>query len=382
MSGRIPKSIVDALAEREEAGSLRNLTTSHHGIDLCSNDYLGIARKLARLTPPETAVLEEGLLGATGSRLVSGTRRRHEEVEAFLAEFHQTESALLFGSGYEANLGLLSAIGSRQDTIIYDELVHASMRDGIRLSPARSYSFKHNDLEDLSRKIDQARGDCFVAVESVYSMDGDCAPLCDLCELCEARGAYLVVDEAHGTGIFGKHGEGVVQSEGLQGRVFARVHTFGKALGYRGAVVVGATTLREYLVNFARPFIYSTASDLISLWYVEQAYSMMADARLERESLRALISAYRKWRADFPELEHVESDSPIQAVIIPTNRAVVDAERALSERGIFAKAIRSPTVAAGRERIRLCLHAFNTHEEVANALEVLTALQRRSRAHG
>lgn len=382
MSGRIPKSIVGALAEREEAGSLRCLTTSHHGIDLCSNDYLGIARKLAQLTPPETAVVPEGLLGATGSRLVSGTRRRHQEVEALLAEFHHTESALLFGSGYEANLGLLSALGSRQDTIIYDDLVHASMRDGIRLSHARSYSFKHNDLDDLARKIDQARGDCFIAVESVYSMDGDRAPLRELSDLCDARGAYLVVDEAHGTGIFGERGEGVVQSQGLQHRVFARVHTFGKALGYRGAVVVGDSPLREYLINFARPFMYSTASDLLSLWFVEKAYQFMADARDERESLRSLIASYRRWRVEFPELEHVDSDSPIQAVIIPTNHAVVEAERALSERGIFAKAIRSPTVPAGRERIRLCLHSFNTHDEVATAFQVLTAFQRGKRADG
>jgi len=369
MNHRNPKSVQDSLSNRRDAQALRSLVPVAGGVDLCSNDYLGISRTLASLHL--TPCSEHGLVGATGSRLVSGTTRAHEDLESFLAEFHGAPAALLFGSGYEANVGLLSSLGSRHDTIIYDELVHASMRDGIRLSAARSYSFRHNDLDDLRTKIAQARGDLFVAVESLYSMDGDTAPLRELCEMCEEVGAYLVVDEAHATGVYGKRGEGLVQSERLHERVFARVHTFGKAVGYRGAIVVGSETLREYLVNFARPFIYSTAPDLLTLRYIDRAYRLMADAHEERARLRELIVGVHILRREFTSLTFLESDSPIQGVVLPSNERVLAAEGVLQERGFFAKAIRSPTVPPGLERIRLCLHAFNTLDEVRGCLSLL-----------
>lgn len=366
MNQRDPKSIEKALADRREARALRQLVPVTGGIDLCSNDYLGISRKLAsiHLSPPS----EYGVMGATGSRLVSGTTRAHEDLEGFLAKFHGVPAALLFGSGYEANVGLLSSIGTRHDTIIYDEFVHASMRDGIRLSAARSFSFRHNDLDDLRRKISQARGDLFVAVESLYSMDGDVAPLRELCDLCEELGAYLIVDEAHATGVYGKRGEGLVQREGLESRVYARVHTFGKGVGYRGAIVVGSEALREYLVNFARPFIYSTAPDLLTLRYIDTAYRLMAEAHEERARLRVLIDGVRSLRSEFLELSFLESDSPIQGVVLPSNERVLAAEGVLQGAGFFAKAIRSPTVPPGSERIRLCLHAYNTLDEVRECI--------------
>jgi 8-amino-7-oxononanoate synthase len=369
MNQREPKSIQEALTERREAHALRRVVPVTGGIDLCSNDYLGISRKLSsmHLSPPS----DYGVMGATGSRLVSGTTRAHEDLESFLAEFHGASSALLFGSGYEANVGLLSSIGTRHDTIIYDELVHASMRDGIRLSAARSYSFRHNNLDDLRHKIAQARGDLFVAVESLYSMDGDTAPLPELCALCEELGAYLVVDEAHATGVYGKRGEGLVQGEGLESRVYARVHTFGKGVGYRGAIVVGSETLREYLVNFARPFIYSTAPDLLTLRYIDHAYRLMAEAHEERAILRQLIDGFRSLREEFPGLSLLESDSPIQGVVLPSNQRVIAAEEALQGAGFFAKAIRSPTVPVGSERIRICLHAYNSLEEVRECLALI-----------
>ena len=380
MNQRDPKSIQKALDDRRESRALRQLVPVTGGIDLCSNDYLGISRKLAsvQLTPS----CEYGVIGATGSRLVSGTTRAHEDLESFLAEFHGAPSALLFGSGYEANVGLLSSIGTRHDTIIYDELVHASMRDGIRLSAARSYSFRHNDLDDLRRKISQARGDLFVAVESLYSMDGDTAPLRELCELCEELGAYVIVDEAPATGVYGKRGEGLVQREGLESRVYARIHTFGKGVGYRGAIVVGSETLREYLVNFARPFIYSTAPDLLTLRYIDNAYRLMAEAHEERAHLRALIDGVRVLRAEFPGLSFLESDSPIQGVVLPSNERVLAAEEVLQGAGFFAKAIRSPTVPPGSERIRLCLHAYNTLDEVRECITRIVDSLRRGVVNG
>jgi 8-amino-7-oxononanoate synthase len=160
------------------------------------------------------------------------------------------------------------------------------------------------------------------------------------------------------------------------------VHTFGKAVGYRGAVIVGTHQLREYLVNFARPFIYSTAFDLVSLWYVETAYTLMSNAETQRAALAELIAAYHSLAGEFSSLETLQTRSPIQAVIVPTNRAVVGVERALAQEGIFAKAIRSPTVPAGRERIRLCLHSFNTQDDVRRVFDVLSRAVRSEVAHG
>lgn len=368
MSGRNPKTIQIALAEREASHSLRRLISVDQGVDLCSNDYLGIARKLSAVTLDRDT---SRTFGATGSRLVSGSTPLHARVEEALASFHQTPAALLFGSGYEANLGVLGSLGTRHDTIIYDDLIHASMRDGIRLSSARSFSFRHNDLADLKKKVAQGRGDVFVAVESVYSMDGHVAPLKELCELCEEVGAYLVVDEAHATGIFGPKGEGLVQHLDLVDRVFARVHTFGKALGYRGGVVVGAHELRTYLINFARPFIYSTAPDQLTLSYILEAYRLMAEANEERRALQALIEGMAPLKREFKNLHFVDSNTPIQGVIIPSNASVVAAEQELLNAGIFARAIRSPTVPEGFERIRICLHAYNTLEEVRECLTIL-----------
>lgn len=363
-----PKSIQVALAEREASQSLRRLMPVDGGVDLCSNDYLGLARQLATTTlAPDTA----RVFGATGSRLVSGSTPLHEEVEATLATFHEAPSALLFGSGYEANLGLLGSLGTRHDTIVYDDLIHASMRDGIRLSAARSFSFRHNDLSDLKKKISQARGDVFIAVESLYSMDGHIAPLVELCDLCDERGAYLVVDEAHATGVFGAKGEGLVQHLGLAARVFARVHTFGKALGYRGGVVVGSHELRTYLINFARPFIYSTAPDQLTLKYIVEAYRLMSEAHNERSALHVLVHAIGSLKEEFGSLRFVDSQTPIQGVVIPTNGSVLAAEQELLNAGIFARAIRSPTVPEGAERIRICLHAYNTVEEVRKCLTIL-----------
>jgi 8-amino-7-oxononanoate synthase len=380
MKERDPKSIQEMVRHRRETQALRRLVPVVGGVDLCSNDYLGLSRKLAELDIPRES--KNGLIGATGSRLVSGTTQAHEDVEEFLAQFHNASAALLFGSGYEANLGLLGSIGTRHDTIIYDEYVHASMRDGIRLSNARSFSFRHNDVEDLRKKVAAARGDIFVAVESVYSMDGDTAPLRALSEVCTEVGAFLIVDEAHATGVFGPHGEGFVQSIGLESEIFARVHTFGKALGYRGAIVVGSEALREYLINFARPFIYSTAPDLVTIRYIDAAYRLMSHAHAERGALRALVQGMGEVQREFPGLTFLASETPIQGVIIPTNAAVLAAEVRLQDAGFFAKAIRSPTVPEGLERIRLCLHSFNTLTDVRESVAIIADTVTRRVAHG
>jgi len=378
MAAPIPPSINEALCLRRNAGALRVLRAPLGGIDLCSNDYLG----LARLLSSHPTILSGG--GATGSRLISGNHQEHEALESFLAAFHQAPAALLFGSGYEANLGLLGSLGRRGDTIIYDELCHASMRDGIRLSAARSFSFRHNDLTDLRRKMAHAKGDIFLAVESVYSMDGDEAPLESLCLIARESGAALIVDEAHSTGVYGPKGEGLVQQLGLSSEVFARVHTFGKALGFRGAAVVGPHVLREYLVNFARPFMYSTAPDTASLRGIRQAYERQSQMTSERAALQENIRAFKSLAARFPELRFLQSNSPIQGVLVPGNAAVLEAERALEGAGFSARAIRAPTVPLGSERIRICIHAFNSREELEQAVAIVASVAQLAmrEAHG
>ncbi len=389
MSTRIPEHFQNQHRERLAKDAVRSLRIEDGGIDLSSNDYLGIARRLAssEICSNIIAALKEAQsnaeqlslsrIGATGSRLVSGTTRQHQELESLLAEFHQAEAALLFGSGYEANIGLLSSIASRTDTILYDELVHASMRDGIRLSSARAHSFRHNDLEDLAKKLGHARGECFIVIESLYSMDGDRAQLIQIIELAERFGAYLVVDEAHATGIYGPKGAGCVAELGLSNRVLARVYTFGKALGYRGACVVGGASLREHLINSARSFIYTTAPDRVSLCFIEQAYSILQAADQERAQLQELIKAVNLLKSDYRDLSFLPSDSPIQGVLVPGNSLALLTERALRDAGYLARAIRAPTVPRGTERIRICLHSFNSAGQVAAAFDVIRGVVNR-----
>jgi len=373
MPVRIPRHIILQQEHRCATDGARVLQRDLSGVDLSSNDYLGIAKRLAdRDTLVGAAqLLCSQNLGATGSRLITGNTREHEELEQFLAAYHGGESALLFGSGYEANLGVLSAVAGRTDTIIYDELIHASMRDGIRLSPARSYAFRHNDVADLREKIRSARGECFIAVESLYSMDGDRAPLIQLSELAEESGAHLIVDEAHATGVYGPKGAGFVAEAGLGERVLARVYTFGKAVGYRGACVIGSPVLRDHLINSSRSFMYTTAPDLLSVRLIREAYEILAQSDDARRDLQALIEGVRQLQHSFPELSFLPSESAIQGVLVSGNAAALTAERALADAGFVARAIRSPTVPSGMERIRLCLHSFNSIEELRSAFAVL-----------
>ncbi len=358
--------ISDALLRVRAEGRYRSASQRGVGVDFSSNDYLGLSRSLAeRLHHRSDQILSElEAIGATGSRLISGTTSHHISLEAELADTFQGESALLFGSGYEANVGVLSCVASRQDTIIFDQLVHASMRDGIRLSQARSYSFRHNDVENLREKLSHAKGAVYIAVESVYSMDGDEAPLDEICRLAREFGAKVIVDEAHSTGLYGPQGSGLVCEQGLQSEVFARIHTFGKAVGYKGACVIGGSELREFLVNFCRPFIYSTALDVLSVVVLKEALGLMRRAESERTNLRQNISLWRRLVAASDAGDVLESRSPIQGVIASGNDRVVNLERTLVESGFEVKAIRAPTVSKGRERIRVCLHSYNTEPEV------------------
>lgn len=230
-----------ALQQRREQHAFRQLRLQEQKTDFCSNDYLGLARS-GRVQEDALTISRQlhQVHGSGGSRLLAGNYELAEKAEELLAAFHEAPAGLLYNSGYDANLGLFSCVPQKGDSIVYDQLIHASIRDGIRLSAAQSFSFRHNQLEDLQKKLENAANTrTFVAVESVYSMDGDLAPLVEIAALCRQYNAHLIVDEAHATGVIGNKGQGLVQALQLAGSCFARVHTFGKAVGCHGAVVLG-----------------------------------------------------------------------------------------------------------------------------------------------
>jgi len=364
----------ERLEERRENGLMRRLVDKGHLVDFCSNDYLGMAQSTAlkQLINQKLAQYAPARVGATGSRLISGNFAYTEELEQKMATFHQAETGLIFNSGYDANVGVFASLARRGDTVITDELIHASIIDGVRLTHAKRLRFRHNNLADLEKKLRVAEGNIFVGVESVYSMDGDIAPLAEIAELCEKYQAHLIVDEAHATGVFGAQGEGVVQSEGLQNKVLARIHTFGKALGSHGAVVLGNKDLRDYLINFARSFVYTTALPMHSLIAMDAAYELFPALDQERKHLLNLIRTFQSIMGETVSYEVLPSLSPIQGVIIPGNAKAKALSEQIEVAGFYVKAILSPTVPAGQERLRICLHAFNTEEQLQQLMQIIS----------
>ncbi|MEO8415816.1 MAG: pyridoxal phosphate-dependent aminotransferase family protein [Ginsengibacter sp.] len=356
------------LVERKQASALRSLILNDSKTDFCSNDYLGIVKnKLI-----EKSLNEMLPHGSTGSRLLSGNYLLMEETEKFIAHFHEATAGLIFNSGYDANMGLLASVPQKGDAVIYDQLSHASIRDGIRLSFATSFSFLHNNIIDLEKKLAAAiplHQNTFVVTESVFSMDGDMAPLVEIGKVCEKYNAGLIIDEAHATGIIGKKGEGLVQHVQLQQKCFARVHTFGKACGCHGAIVLGSTQLKNYLINFARPFIYSTSLPPAGAAAIAASYHIFPFLNKERNHLNSLIKFFRK-----PVLKYavVKSTTPIQVVIIPGNDEVKKVALILQQNNLDVRAILYPTVPKGQERLRIVLHTFNTVKEVEKLVELLS----------
>ena len=380
---RIPKSLTLKLEQREQNNSLRKLALSNHLIDFASNDYLGFSKSEAIFNRTHSFLIDNNIIlnGATGSRLLSGNHAVYQEAENCISKFHDSENALLFNSGYDANVGFFSAVPQRNDVILYDELSHASIRDGIQLSNAKSYKFQHNDFEDLERIIlklsseNQHPTTIFVVTESVFSMDGDTPNLEELVQLCIKNNCFLVVDEAHALGVFGDHGEGLVQMQGLQDDVFARIMTFGKGLGCHGAAILGSQKLIDYLVNFARSFIYTTGLSPHSVASILVAYQHL---QTEKEALQKLRENVIHFNQEKKQLGlnplFVRSKSAIQSAIIPGNQKVKNIANQLQEKGFDVKAILSPTVPEGQERIRVCLHSYNSKEEISEVLQLLASI--------
>lgn len=354
----------DKLTKRKEEGTIRSLSHSDGASDFHSNDYLGFSK----INSIEIASSENG---GTGSRLISGNSPEAVHCEKSLARFFNAESALVLNSGYSANLAVFSALPQRGDTIIYDENIHASVRDGIRLSLANSFAFKHNSTEDLLRKIKHARGSIYIAVESLYSMDGDFAPLEEIVAISNENNAYLIVDEAHACGVFGESGKGIVDLLGLNEFVFAKVVTFGKAYGAHGACVLGAEKMIDFLVNFARPFIYTTAMPPKDYARIEQMVfwnGLIAQQKLLQQNCvffrvelktKNLISA---------------TNSPIQMLRIGDVNTLKKMSDQLANEKIMVKPIFSPTVKRGDESLRICIHSFNSFAEIEKLCKAVNSM--------
>ena len=377
---KFPKNLVAKLEIRKQNNALRKLSLPNKLIDFSSNDYIGFSKNKAIFEQTHHYLMDTNCFqnGATGSRLISGNHKVYQEAENYIAKFHQSERALIFNSGYDANVGFFSSVPQKGDLILYDELCHASIRDGIQLSNAKSYKFKHNDFEDLEKRLRQAQSDSlisevYIVTETVFSMDGDCPNMEELVAVSDKHGCYLVVDEAHALGVFGSTGEGLVQMLGLQDQVFARIMTFGKGLGCHGAAIVGSQELKEYLVNFARSFIYTTGLSPHSVATILVGYQHLETEKSTIDLLRENIIHFNQEK-NLLGLKpmFVRSKSAIQSAIIPGNQNVKSIAKQIQEKGFDVKAILSPTVPEGQERLRFCLHSYNSKEEISEVLALLS----------
>lgn len=361
----------ETLQDRKTKNLFRELKTTDGLIDFCSNDYLGLARSQELFERIHKRVINLKRNGATGSRLISGNSTYIEIVEQKLAGIFKTESALLINSGYTGNLAILSSIPQKDDTILYDELAHASIKDGARLSLAKRFHFKHNDLNDLESKIKRGSGKIFIVVESIYSMDGDQSPLAEITQLATEHGAFIILDEAHSTGSYGLNGSGLAVDLGIEEMIDVRLYTFGKAMGCHGACVAGSKKLREYLINFARPFIYTTAPTPHSVASIDCAFEFLKENISLQSQLERNINLFLNNKG---VNESTPSKSAIQTVLIPGNENVKQAAQHLQCAGFDIRPILSPTVSKGSERLRICIHSYNSQEEIERLTSELKKL--------
>lgn len=368
--------------EALDAQSQRRTLAEITGVNLCSNDYLGLAANPLLRQSLLLAVERSHRVGGTGSRLLSGQTEEWRALEDHFAEFAGTESALYFTTGFAANTGLLSSLLQKEDIVFSDASNHASLIDGIRLSNARKVIYPHlqlDRLEDALREYAGAPGRKVVVTESVFSMDGDVAPLQEIVDLTEKHGAALIVDEAHATGVFGPGGRGLVASLGLCERVLAVIHTCGKALACAGAFACGPSVLKDHLVNRARSFIFSTALPPYFAVQIRSALDLATGMNRERELL--LLRAARLREALRAEgFDAANSASQIVPVVLGGNKATLDAAEHLQREGFAVRGIRPPTVPPGGSRLRLSLTADISQDDLHRLAASLCAWRSRQTA--
>ena len=391
------ENIRPALDRRRRIGSFRQCHSQERSasakIDFSSNDYLGLAQSSRQRRKVDDAYrkLPSGLLGSTGSRLLTGDSDYAQSLERTLAKWHKRQSALICNSGYDANLSVMSCL-SLNSTVIIDELCHNSIQTGIRLGKDCTVrKFRHNDHESLERilveeKTTAREKQIIIVVESIYSMDGDSAPLKEIFDVALTHNSCVIVDEAHGTGVMGKNGLGLLEECGLENHpsLLCSVHTFGKAAGCHGAIICSSSLVRDFLCNYARPIIYSTSLPLHSLVCINCSYESMTGiyGSQLRQKLRRRVELFKQLfnhhilnqigcrsnRLSQPcSISLVPSESPVHALIIPGNTRCVmfcNILRAKSKGSIQLYPIRSPTVTKGQERVRIILHSHNTNDQV------------------
>lgn len=381
------QALQQELAGRESAGLLRrrrlleSMQGAHIQVDgrevlsFCSNDYLGLAAHPALAVAIKQAADASGA-GSGASHLITGHHQYHHALELALAEFVGLPRALLFSTGYMANIAVVTALMGRDDAVFADKLNHASLNDAVQLSRAAFKRYAHNDMAALEHLLaTSAARRKLVAVDAVFSMDGDLAPVPQLLALCEKYDAWLLLDDAHGFGVLGRDGRGVLQHFAVHDPRIIYMATLGKAAGVSGAFVAGDATLVEYLVQSARTYVYTTAAPPLLAAGLLQSLKVMAEEGWRRERLQALIHALRAGiRAERWQL--LESQTPIQPLIIGSNEEALSVSERLLERGILVPAIRPPTVPQNTARLRISLSAAHTLEDVTQLTEAINDLAR------
>jgi 8-amino-7-oxononanoate synthase len=378
MPERLPSDIRERMSE--ELAELRGQSQFReleilHGVNLSSNDYLGLATRAEFKQAVLDAVSHAESMGSTGSRLLSGNAREWDELESEFAQFAGTESALYFGSGYAANVGLLSSILKSGDIVFSDECNHASLIDGMRLSGAKKIIYPHLDLDFLAKALAEHRGSGgakVIATESLFSMEGDFAPFDQLLRLARAHGAELVIDEAHAIGVYGPQGRGLAAQHGIEREVFAIVHTCGKALASMGAFVCGGATLKRFLINRARTFIFTTAAPPYLAAQVRAALAFVRTADSERAHLQRISTELRAALAT-RGLRTGKGSSHIVPVLLGSNEMALHMAEKLRSNGFAVKAIRPPTVPVGTPRVRISLTSNISLAQVSQLVSAIAA---------
>ena len=358
------------LCRIDEVGNGRAFINGRELIAFGSNNYLGLAGH-PELKKAAAHALEWGV-GATGSRLTTGNFALHELLEQDIARFKHAEAAIIFSSGYAANVGVIPALAEKQDLILSDSLNHASLIDGCRLSRAEVRIYNHCDTDHVRNLLSDRSSfrRCLVTTDSVFSMDGDIAPLNRLVEICDGNDAWLLVDDAHGTGVYGERGSGLVEHCGLVGRVHIQMGTLSKAVGAAGAFVAGSETLIDFLRNKARSFIFSTASSPADVAAARKSLELIGAEPERRDVLRKNIKVMRDGLAELG-LTVLPGDSPIIPLIIGDADEAVAVSSNLEASGIWIPAIRPPTIPVGTSRLRITVTAAHSEDDILTALAVI-----------
>jgi 8-amino-7-oxononanoate synthase len=340
-------------------------------LSFCSNDYLGLANHPDIAAAMKLAIDNCGV-GSGASHLIDGHHQEHELLEQELAEFTGREAALVFSTGYMANIGVMAALMNRGDSILQDKLNHASLIDGAQLAQSKLLRYRHNDVDHLHSQLLIASGKKLVVTDGVFSMDGDCAPLQNVCEAASNQNAWVMVDDAHGVGVLGPQGSGLVNHLGLTSKdVPLLVGTLGKAFGTSGAFVAGDQEVIDYLLQTARTYIYTTATPPAIAAATRASLKLVKQADDRRKHLTELIAALRSGVQSLG-LELMPSETPIQPIVVGSNEDVLRISQALKDRGILVTAIRPPTVPVGSARLRITLSAEHSFEQVDRLLNALS----------